>query len=85
MVNSINCRMDIDEETRTVAIYGEFNNILMKMKVEEGMFGSFLRLNNKDDNDNYWVAIKPSDYLVFDNRMFTRKKLIVRNVRFELK
>ena len=79
---TINCVMEIDDATETVTIRSKkHQTILASFKIAE-CFGTFARIEEDCDCDNYWIAIKPADSEVFENRLFGRTRIQVTSFSF---
>lgn len=82
-----NCIMTFDEHTETVTIRKQRTGcILLSIKLETASVGTMTRIDplGFHDADNYWIGVKPSDFLVFDQELFGRNKLSVTNFEFKL-
>ena len=79
MSKDIKCIMSFDESTNTLTLQSKSGCILMMLKVPEGCNGTFTRIDENHDCDNYWIGVKPSDSTVFEDKLFDRKSSLVIN------
>lgn len=81
----IPCYMDFDKRTHTVTLrHAKTNTIQMILKLEAGMSGTMERLTPMEDCDNFWIALKPADSTVFEDKLFGPKQIIVEKFKFFL-
>lgn len=83
----IPCLMCFDEHTSTITLrHRKTQVILMTIKLEFSGIGTMARVSSSGlyDCDNFWIAIKPSDHMVFDEVLFDTKKLIIKNIEMTL-
>ena len=79
------CTLYYNEKTETVEIRHTKNNtVILTIKLESNSTGTMNRIDVNSDSDNFWLAIKPADDLVFNGRLFGTPKLIVNSIDFEL-
>lgn len=86
-MKDIPCLMCFDERTSTVTLrHRKTQVVLMTIKVEFGGIGTMTRIcaNGTCDCDNFWIAIKPDDHMVFNGILFDKKKLIIKNIEMTL-
>jgi hypothetical protein len=81
----IPCYLEFDERTNTVTMrHAKTNTIQMMIKLEAGMEGTMTRIDADCDCDNFWIATKPSDSAVFQDRLFDGKKLRINSIDYSL-
>jgi len=84
----INCKLTFCERTNTVVIRaGKYNCQIMQIKLECSGSSTMSRaLDNisEGDADNHWIAIKPSDSTVYDEKLYSKKQVIVKQLDFDL-
>jgi len=78
----------MDEVTDTVTIYNAKRSTrLMVIKLESAHATTMtkaIKAGSDYDVDNYWMAIKPADNVVFDMALYGRKRLVVNEILFTL-
>ena len=81
----IPCYLEFDERTSVVTMrHAKTNTIQMTVKLEAGATGTMGRLSPDVDCDNWWIAFKPADSVVVDDRLFGEKKLVATQLSFDL-
>lgn len=84
-----NCTIEVDESRKVLTVYTKYSATILKIKFEERGWGTMERAitegYEKEDADNWWCAFKPSDNVVFEKGLFTKKKLVIDKVDYELK
>ena len=82
----LKCYFEYDEANETVTITSaKHGNTIMKLKIESSATGTIERIDAECENDNFWLAIKPADSVVFDEMLFARSsKLKINELKFEL-
>jgi hypothetical protein len=75
MNKRIPCYLSVDESNDTVTLRHAKTNCLVAMfKLEAGTIGTMSRLSTtgEEDADNYWIALKHADNVVFNDGLFKR-------------
>lgn len=81
----IPCYLDFDEHSSTVTIvHAKTGCTQLKIKLEKSSSGTMKRVVPDEDCDNYWIAVKPADSVVFEDRLFGDKSVIVDRFDFRL-
>lgn len=83
----IDCVLEFDERTSTVTLrHAKTQATVMMIKLEAGMSGTMKRVptDGSVDCDNFWIGLKPSDSMVFDDLLYGDSVLSVENVKFNL-
>lgn len=82
----IPCYLEYDKSTSTVTLrHAKTQTIQMMIKLENSGVGTMERVTPDQDCDNFWIAIKPADSVVFQDVLFDKKKLNIKSIDFELK
>lgn len=81
----IPCYLEFDERTSTVTIvHAKTGCTQMKIKLESSASGTMSRVSPNEDCDNFWIAVKPADSVVFQDVLFDKKALVVESINFKL-
>lgn len=81
----IPCFLEFDERTSVVTLrHAKTGTIQMVIKLESGSEGTMTRIVPEADCDNFWMAVKPTDSVVFDDVLFGKKKLVIDSLKFHL-
>ena len=89
MTKQIKCIMEIEDDG-IVTLRGRRGEMLAKIRCDMDGFGTFTRIQEGEDCDNYWIAVKPSDHAVFGDweagvpPLFSRAKMVVEEFKFRL-
>ena len=85
MVRTIKNVSVVINDAGIVTLIHKSGAVLAAIRFEYVNFGTFTRVNPNEDNDNYWVAIKPSDSMVFDHGLFDPSKIMCGFPDYQLK
>ena len=84
----LNATVDWDESTSTLTISRNGANFAKIKFAVEGI-GTMCRAAKAfprgEDCDNFWLAIKPADDMVFSGQLFSRKTVVVTRLDFTFK
>ena len=72
-----NCTVIVDDSDKVLTVISKYGATVCKIKFEDSGWGTMERVEEKYDTDNWWVAFKPSDSVIFENNLFSRKKKVV--------
>lgn len=85
-MKDIKCVLEVDERSGIVTLRSRYGAILAKIRCDMNGFGTFTRIEETEDCDNYWIAVKPGDSAVFEEGLFdSRKKMSVKQFEFDMK
>ena len=83
--SKIPCYMEFDAATNVVTMrHAKTGCIQMTIKLESGAEGTHTRIAPDVDCDNFWIAVKPADALVFGRKLFGRSKVSVQKFDFKV-
>ena len=89
MTREIKCTLEIEDDG-IVTLRDRRGCMMAKIRCDMNGFGTFTRIQEGEDCDNYWIAVKPSDGVVFGDReagvppLFSRAKMVVEEFKFRL-
>lgn len=68
--------LEWDSSNNSVTIRGKSGNIILTLKLTDPGIGTMERIFDEEsknqDCDNYWIGVKPSDDVVFEQILFDR-------------
>jgi hypothetical protein len=84
------CHVSYDPKTQVLDIRSaKFGARIAQIKVEAGAAGTMQRVpwnsQGVEDCDNFWIALKPADSVVFEDGLLGNKKVVVKEFTFDLK